>query len=183
MTTLSIIIAVAALAGFAAVWLQLNKFKAAVNRLERVHEPPEEREFVGLDDIGILPDEVYIEPANLIILGYEYQTIVMDNQSNGKNNASKSVTIEIPEGTTHIVPSIKGFGLVFGKLVKGTIPDTFGAEISDHHLGLESVNISVDEIGSGTAILTARMLLRDNNGDDGWGGAVSATILLLGRHP
>lgn len=192
MNILSIILALAALVGLAVVWFRLANMKAQVDALGRLH--PDDEQLPGRAELVALPSLFSTTPAanelevplsateKLIVLGYRYESIIMDNQSNGESLAVKTVRIEIPPGTTHVVPSIKGLGIAFGKLIPG--PDNeYGWDPEDHHFGLESVNIHVREIGQVTAKLEVTMLLRDYNGDDRWGGGLVATLLFLGPHP
>ena len=190
MTTLSIGIALVALAGFVAVWFRLQTVKKIVDHLEQIHESSERSKAVELKGLSLppftFPGEITSKAEaaeRLIILGYSTQTIVLDNQSNGGRAARKFVTIAIPEGTTHVVPSLAGFVFVFGKILANQDGAIFDLSVDDHHLGLESINIVVGEVGRTTATLGISMLLRDKNGDDRWSGVLNASILFLGSHP
>jgi hypothetical protein len=119
-----------------------------------------------------------------IILGYRRENVVMDNLPNAGSVASKEFTVQIPAGTTDVIPLISGSIALFGQITARRNNDTnFDFGIQDHHFGFNVVNVHVVEVNEVTARLRADMILSDENGDDPWSGAGGVTLLFLGPHP
>jgi hypothetical protein len=101
-------------------------------------------------------------------------------QNDGNNALFKNVTIEIPEGTTRVIPLLKGLIAVYGGIISNDNDTFFDFSINDQHLGVVGVNLFVAGMGAGNATLGVEMQLRDNNGDNQWSGVVGVTVLSLG---
>ena len=114
-----------------------------------------------------------------VILGFADVVVAIDNQPDASVVASKQFTVEIPEGTTDIVPSLRGDMALFGRILSQE-DNTFTFRVQDHHLGVLHMNVSVVEIGRVLATLEVQMYLRDNGGDKPWAGVVHASLLYLG---
>jgi hypothetical protein len=185
MTVLAITIALVALLGSIFIWLRLKKVKSAVAHLEQLHASSTARvELRELPSFAGPPSVVSPETSpGLIIRGFRNEIILLDNQSNGDNRAIKNLTIDIPTGTTHVIPLLSGFILLYGEIISFIEKVDFSFGIEDHNLGLEWVNIRVVELRTASVTVQAQMWLRDDNGDDEWAGAVHVHILFLGPHP
>ena len=190
MTILSNTLALVALFGFIFIWVRLKKMKTTVDHLEQMHASSKVGKVVELKGLSSIPLAPLKEKPkgvssfeSLIILGFREEAIFIDNQSNGKKEAKKDISIEIPEGTIDVVPLVSGFDLFYGKIESIEENTSYHARVSDHHLGFERVNIRVIEIGRVTATIQAQMWLCDDNQDDAWTGTMHAMILFLGPHP
>lgn len=174
------------------------RMRNALNHLQQMHGPFDRRELrevsIPLGSASIREgrteslartswtEDVWIE--DLIIRGYQFEVIIMDNYPDGKTSRTKDVTISVPEGTVHVVASIRAFNLLFGELKNIDFDSgTVTWRISDHHLGYEEVRIQVIDLQGLNATVRATMCLRDYNGDDKWTGYMIAHLLFLGRHP
>jgi hypothetical protein len=121
----------------------------------------------------------------LVILGFSKENVVLDNQPNARGAPfSKQITVEIPEGTTHVVPSISGTLSLFGRIASVTDNNTTfvveNGHPDDHHYGLGFFNVHVPEVGRTTATVEVSMVLTDVNADDRWTGVAGVTMLFLG---
>lgn len=191
MTILSTVIALAALAGLAAVWLRLRTVNKAVEHLAQIHGSPagdKAVEFKGLSQPPfVFSDEATsraVVTQNLIVLGYRNDLdFDLTNQSNAHNAAPRDVIIGVPAGTTIVVPLLTGFILMYGKLTVNSNGLVTSVSVEDHHLGLEALGIQVVSLANDTATLRVTSLLMDKNGDDKWSGVAYASALFLGPHP
>lgn len=197
MTVLAITIALIALLGSIFIWLRLKKVKATLAHLEQMHSSSTAGrvvEFIAFPPVAAPPTELAPEDppsGNRIILGFRNETIILENQSNGENLITKDISVEIPRGTTDVLPLISGFTVLFGEItkIKDPVVGAFSYGLEDHNFGFGEVNIRVVEIGgvtefgTVTATLQAQMLLRDADGDDEWAGWMHVHILFLGVHP
>lgn len=188
MTTLPTVIALVALVGLAVVWLRLQTLNKTVAYLEHVHGPAggsKPVEFKGISlpaatfSDAITSRAVVAEP--LIILGFRTLYIDLGNQSNGHNVVTKDFVIDVPAGTSYVLPSLIGFCLLFGKITVNPDGTESSVSVEDHHLGLEAMVVDVAALGGGTATLRAHAVLSDKNGDDKWSGIVYASVIFLGR--
>jgi len=187
---------IVATAGVIVLAVLLARTRAAVDQLQRMHAPSARRVLrevsipvggAGIRGMGTtaLTRSSWTEDSwteDLIIRGYQFEIIVMDNYPDGKTIRTKDVTVTVPDGTLHVVASIRGFDLLFGEL-KEIVDGTLKFRIADHHLGFEHARIEVIELQGQTATLRVHMLLSDVNGDDKWTGLLIAHLLFLGRHP
>ena len=192
MTILPTVIALAVLFAVAAVWFRLQTVKKTVEHLEQRHGPSEGGEAVELKGRSLppfaspdeTPSRAVVVTESLIVLGYMTNLVLnFGNEADAYGGAYKDITIQIPAGTTHIVPLLTGFILMFGSLTLNPNGTIQSASISDHHLGAEALEIYVASIGSGTAVLRVEATLMDKNGDDKWTGVGYASALFLGHHP
>lgn len=188
MTVLAIIIALVALLGSIFLWLRLQRVTATLAQLDQVRASDTPKKIILRDipTVAAPPDEIAPDdPPNrkLIILDFRDELIIFDNQSEGQF-ALKEVTVDIPKGTTVVIPSITGFSMLFGKLeILDPVEGHFEYDLLDHNFGLQRVNIITLEIGSTTATVQAQMILRDENGDSEWAGVMHVHLLFLGPHP
>ncbi|SRR6266480_1700948 len=194
-TGLSLVAALLALVWTAVTSISLKHIRVNVDRLIESHETGHNRTARTMT-LDFLPAKrettAHVEAINLppptyqrfIILGYRSENVVMDNLPNAGSVASKEFTVEIPTGTTDIIPLSRGSIALFGQITARRNDDTnFDFGLEDHHFGFNFVNVYVVEINQVTARLRADMLLRDENGDDPWSGVVNVTLLFLGPHP
>jgi hypothetical protein len=189
MIILAIGIALVAIVGFVFAWLRLQRIMVTVDSLERIHKAATVAEAVnltGLPSIAAPHDSSALQPLSkpqrFIILGHKDENIFFDNFTKADAVVTKKIRRDIPEGTTKVVASIRGFILLFGKITsKEDNRPVF--RINDHHLGLEWVNIIVVELTHTDVTLEAQIILRDVNGDDDWSGFLGVSILFLGPHP
>ena len=109
----------------------------------------------------------------------------------------EDVTIDVPVGTEFIIPSIRGWRLVYGELTPNSVDahlDKPGAtalwKSADHHFGQGAVNVFVEDVNAPdlsvtppkqTARLKVSMGLSDFNGDDRWFGLVNYSLIFLKR--
>src|SRR5215213_5833968 len=167
------ILAAIALIGAGLAWFFVGRVEKRVSQLERRHPSLDGEGEVTLNVTQVQEAEdgasAEVSPATvferLTVLGFTSEVVVMDNQPNGKNQATKTFTVEIPRNTTHVIPTIQGFASAFGRITDHA-DGTFRFQVNDHHLGLEVKHIAVTAIEDTTATLEATMLLRDINGDD-----------------
>jgi hypothetical protein len=187
MTILFIGIALLALVEFAVIWLRLDKVKKAVERLEQIHESSDVSNTVELKGLSVptfsLADELTPAAAieRLVIL--EHRDVILDlgNQPDGnQHGVIRDVTIVSPPGTTHVVPSLRGFFLMFGGVIRAPNGEIVALNAKDHHLGYEALEIKAIRVSGQTATLRVSGVLRDKNGDDSWSGTVLASVLFLG---
>lgn len=194
MTILLIIMALVGVAGFAATWNRLKTLGKAVAHLEQIHEADGAEEIkVRRLSPSILTNAAAAGEAltllasvteRLTILGYRDNLIInLDNQPNASVNVSKEVTIQIPPGTTRVVPSLSGFQLMFGSITQNPDGSSGVWNATDHHLGLEALDVFVVKVESATATIGVVGYLSDKNGDDKWTGLVYASLLFLGPQP
>lgn len=98
-------------------------------------------------------------------------------------------------GTVAIVPAVRGWAFGYGSTdpedLATSPPDKpINWHPEDHHLGLQSLNIYVEDIdapnpaaNTQTATVHISAILSDDNGDDTWFGYANYTLLCLGKHP
>src|SRR5436190_3871930 len=187
MTTLAIIIALVALLGSVFLWLRLQKVTASLAQLQQVRDPAPPGKAVLRDLPPVVGPGTEIGPdttRSFIILGFRDDFIVLDNQSSADNIAVKEVTVDIPKGTTAILPLMSGFNIFYGTIEK--IVDAehgfFNTLITDHNFGFQWVNVRVVEIRTASATYEVQMFLRDADGDDEWAGYMHVHLLFLAAH-
>jgi hypothetical protein len=189
MDILALVIAIVVLIGLGVTWSSLRRVGQRIRHLEHIHASSTAREIVKLkgEDVlsllersggeATLPFAPVFE--RLVILGFDRKVIYFENQPNGSGVVFKNATVEIPQGTTQVVPMLVGFGAWFGQ-VTVVSEDQFSPSFVDHHLGFEYVSVGVQEVSRVTATLAISALLRDINGDDPWSGVVVVRLLFLG---
>lgn len=114
-----------------------------------------------------------------IILGFDTEVVYIENQDSGETVGQQDVEIQIPPDTRHVLCSISGFVLSFGE--RKADKETY--EVGGHLMGLDYGQAWVSEVNPPTAILTSRMLRRDDNGNDRWTGTLAVNLIFLGDHP
>jgi hypothetical protein len=119
----------------------------------------------------------------LVILGFAYETVIIENQPNAEDTYRQTIEVDIPDGTTYVLPFLSGTMLMFGRIRsmdpgEGAVRLTIEAD--DHHYGYGHINIRTAEIGPRRATLELSMELADKNADDRWCGAASFRALFLG---
>jgi len=185
MNTLSIIALILAIVSFGAVGLVLffqNQIRQSVDHLLQEHpattktkevEQRAEQEFQAIinahkEKIG---SRAVPFSQRMDIIGFVDQSFFVQDDLDGFQSNDPEL-IEIPAGTTQIIPCITGQGFHYGH------PD----EHTDHHLFtfFGSVLVSIrDEV---TADATAIFQLTDSNFNNAWGAFMDVRFLCLAPH-
>src|SRR5215831_691358 len=182
MTILSIIIALVALSAAVFLWVKVERLKADLTQIKSASPPSQRVELALPDSVKAPPTDISPEPVsgNRIILGYRNDTIVIENQPDGANLFTKEIAVEIPKGTTDVIPVLSGYDLFFGVITKVVDPVSgifsYGLEDTNFSFGLVNLRVvkigGVTEFGTVTATLQLQVLLRDRDGEDEWAGWV-----------
>lgn len=128
------------------------------------------------------------------ILGVISRNTSTLNRSSAHHAFEETITVNIPPGTSLIIPAIRGWVTGYGKtdpedLSALTSGETATWHTADHHLGFQQLNIFVADINAvdfstspptQTATITIQSLLSDDNGDDSWFGDVNYNLICLG---
>jgi hypothetical protein len=181
--TIGLIIAVAAAVAAGGNWLLLRRVRASTDHLVALHKTGARQavNVAGLLSVEARRNQEDPPPAQrLTVIGtFDRRVIVNRRNFVQDRQANERIVIELPLGTTEVLPYITGFAFVFGEILEAG-QDLFEAQIVDHHLGLQMANVFVEKIEPDSATLRVLSALSDINGDDRWASIIQIHGLFLG---
>ena len=152
--------------------------------LEQVNSPSASTQLFNfaLEDAEDFEVELPTFKVRYHLLGYQTIQIVMDNQTDSNlPEPKKEETISVPPDTTHVIPSVTGFLVLYGKINNINEDGSIDATVENGYFGSVFANVRAVEVADGSATIQASMFLANANSKKDWTGIMSVTVLALQR--